>query len=576
VRYLAAHILEDNSSAQDPANLSRLGLYITTVGGEVPLRVAERVGGDPLDLVSRITVTPDASQRTVKVSAVTNSADRSEELADTFALEGLAYMIERDRAEVDATIEDLQRQVDQVTAQLDELGADSVTTPSTNPDGTPVTPTSNPNSAQIQALNSQLTELQQQITNLRDQPLPSEKLTTLADAAAIAVTPQEVANIVTGTGTQGSRANQGGNDGTIRPTTPRGPSNDSSTSIVDNIGLRTAVGALFGLFLGIAIAIGLQRLDPRLRSKEDAEEAFGLPVIAEIPNLPKSEQTRTAVLAYDSPRSPTAESYRALRSSIIVAGHSVHPPGGGPPTTTTEPASNGDAGERSAQVIMVTSPGPGEGKTTTAANLAAVIAETGYAVLAINCDFRKPRLHRYLRADDTPRKVLETAVPNVRTITDVVSDSSRLNPAEVVAAQRQVVESARELFDVIVLDTAPLLTTNDATDLLPEADLVVVCCRAGRTTREAANRTIESLRRHNAPVAGCVLVAADEGPAASYYYYYGTHPEREGNGDGRRNGRSAGRDKSAAKSGDKSDRKADDDGDPVATVGATDETPTSG
>ena len=285
----------------------------------------------------------------------------------------------------------------------------------------------------------------------------------------------------------------------------------------------------------------LQRFDSKIRNKEEAEEAFGLPVIGEIPGLPRSEQDRTTVISFDAPRSPTAEAYRSLRSSLVFVGHTA------PPTDERLPseyAQRRRAGrrppepDRKAQVILVTSPGPGEGKTTSAANLAAVLAETGYSVLAINCDFRKPRLHKYLGAQDIPRKVVETAIPGVRTITDVVTDSSRLNPAEVVAAQRKVIESARELFDIIVLDTAPLLATNDATDLLGEADLVVVCCRAGKTTRDGAERTVEALKRHEAPVAGCVIVGSDEGPAASYYYYYGDRdadgPASNGSGADRR------------------------------------------
>jgi len=145
-------------------------------------------------------------------------------------------------------------------------------------------------------------------------------------------------------------------------------------------------------------------------------------------------------------------------------------------------------------VVMVTSSTPGEGKTTTTANLAAVFAEAGSSVLVVNCDFRRPTLHRYFGVDDEPRRVQETDVPGVKIVTNVLSDPGS-NPAQVVAAQRQVVAAARGRFDVIVLDTAPLLTANDAVELVASADILVLVARMGVTKTDGAERTIELLNR---------------------------------------------------------------------------------
>jgi Mrp family chromosome partitioning ATPase len=90
----------------------------------------------------------------------------------------------------------------------------------------------------------------------------------------------------------------------------------------------------------------------------------------------------------------------------------------------------------------------------------------------------------------------------------------------VVGAQRKVIEVARRHFDVILLDTAPLLTTNDAVEVLSEADLVVVTCRYGRTKREQAELASELLERLSAPVVGVVFVESPDAPQAQYYYYY--------------------------------------------------------
>jgi hypothetical protein len=93
------------------------------------------------------------------------------------------------------------------------------------------------------------------------------------------------------------------------------------------------------------------------------------------------------------------------------------------------------------------------------------------------------------------------------------------NPAEVAAAQRQVVETARGMFDVIILDTAPLLSTNDASELMGSTDVVVLVAQAGKTTKPAAARATEVLERLEATVAGVALLGTRDVPSAQYYYY---------------------------------------------------------
>jgi Mrp family chromosome partitioning ATPase len=208
--------------------------------------------------------------------------------------------------------------------------------------------------------------------------------------------------------------------------------------------------------------------------------------------------------------SRTAEAYRGLRSSIVFLRQTMAP----------SPPADGAAGTgaRTSQVILVTSAGPAEGKTTTVANLAAVFAEAEYSVLVINCDFRRPRLHRYLGGSEEARKVVQSDVPGVRMVNNVLS-ATHPNPAEVTAAQRRVIEAARGIFDIILLDTAPLLSTNDASELISVADLVVLVSRAGKTTRPNAQRATEALHRLEATVAGVAVLGARYIPSAQYYYY---------------------------------------------------------
>src|SRR5690606_24231128 len=109
---------------------------------------------------------------------------------------------------------------------------------------------------------------------------------------------------------------------------------------------------------------------------------------------------------------------------------------------------------------------PSEGKTTTVSNLATVLAEDGREVLVVNCDFRRPHLHAFLGGGAEPRQVFDTEVPGVKLVTGVVEDPSAVAPAEVISAQQRLIANARQHFDYILLDTAPILTTNDASELL--------------------------------------------------------------------------------------------------------------
>jgi Mrp family chromosome partitioning ATPase len=296
------------------------------------------------------------------------------------------------------------------------------------------------------------------------------------------------------------------------------------------------MGAILGLGLGglagVMLVLVINTLDPRIFTKEDAEDALGFPVIAEIPAFNRRLRKETIVISREAPYSRFAEAYRVLRSSVLFAnanpGAATHSNGNGNgngngAATTPTASSEGDAQHRHpAVVLMVTSPGPSEGKTTTVSNLATVLAEDGSSILVVNCDFRRPRLHSYLGGGGEPRKVFDTAVPGVKLVTGVVDEPERVAPAEVIGAQRRLIETAKSHFDYILLDTAPILTTNDASELLPVVDMVVMICRSGKTTKESADRAAELLERFRAPVVGGVLVAAANAPTRQYYYYYAT------------------------------------------------------
>ena len=128
----------------------------------------------------------------------------------------------------------------------------------------------------------------------------------------------------------------------------------------------------------------------------------------------------------------------------------------------------------------------------------------------------------------------------VKVVTNVLVDAGA-NPAQVVSAQRQVIAAARERFDVVILDTAPLLTANDAVEVVSSADLVLLVARPELTTTDTAERSMDLLGRLDAPLGGVVLVAAAE-VTDDYYFYYqrGRMAEPAGRGqvaDDERSGR---------------------------------------
>ena len=187
------------------------------------------------------------------------------------------------------------------------------------------------------------------------------------------------------------------------------------------------------------------------------------------------------------------------------------------------------------QVVMVTSPGPDEGKTTTVSNLAAVLAEGGLSVLVINCDFRRPRIQKYLlekgsTRDETDQlgliaetgqvRAVATMVPRVRLVTGIGEGDLDANPIEIVAVQKRLIAFARLHYDIVLLDTAPFLTTNDASDLLVDTDSVIMVARCGKTRKEAARRAAELLFRLEAPLLGTVFTDSADAPSAEYYYHY--------------------------------------------------------
>ncbi|MYS78695.1 CpsD/CapB family tyrosine-protein kinase [Embleya scabrispora] len=452
-------------------------VQLMTDGGEVARRVAKRLNNpDPAVLASKVTSQLNPDLGLVQIAAKAPSRKAAEDLATAWAQETVAAFGDSQR-------KTRQGQADSMTGQLDKLKTDI--------DGLEKSTTNAPVGkkatlqAEFDAKRGQYTTLvgqQQELVN----PLNDPKVEVM--------------------------------DGL--KSTP-----DSTTSILAPTSrpLRIGLAAALGLALGLIAALMVDRMDVRLRGRIQLEDAFGLPVIAEVPRATRRQRAGHAVLVAGRPDSPVAEAYRTLRSALLLSG----PPGlayrlsGTDPRQTRATAMPVRRISDPAPVILVVSPRPGDGRTSTVANLAAALAEAGRSVLVLDCDFRNPATHLYLGAKpgkgmsevllaeqeiDLQDVVRGTDISNVRVIT---AGAPAAYPAALLLRAGEVVQRARHHADVVLVDSAPLLYANDTNDLVQHADAMLVVARSGNLTADQASRVGELLTRTGVPIAGVVLLGVD-------------------------------------------------------------------
>jgi polysaccharide biosynthesis transport protein len=293
--------------------------------------------------------------------------------------------------------------------------------------------------------------------------------------------------------------------------------------IEPNIPRNLAFAFMLGLTSGVGLAFLLEGLDNTVRTTEQAQMISGLPPLGMIPmgsrTAREGPNTKRLVIATSKeavelvtqvrPQSQMAESYRALRTSLLLSNL------GAPP-----------------KVIMITSALPQEGKTTTSINCAVVLAQKGIRVLLIDADLRRPSIHKTLGMG--PRSGLSNVLTGSATLQQAITRSPVLpnlsvlpagtpppNPAELLASanMRDVLEELRGQYDHIVVDTPPTLSVTDAVVLSPRADAIVLVIRSGQTTKQALRRSRDVLMQVNAKVSGVLLNAVDLS-SPDYYYYY--------------------------------------------------------
>lgn len=493
-RTLISNGPQSGRSGNGPSSLAQAAFLLKV--GEVPERVAERLdtGESAALLASLVTVESDPQLATVSITARGEEAVRAEALANAFGDELINALVETARqaqqADLDRAVartEDLRRRIAALDAVI-QPGEDSLRV------------------AERDALINQYRLAYDSFQDLSTNSEISAPFSTIQMAEAVPII----------------ESSGGGGDPLPAGRTQRG-----------------LLGLGAGLLLGCAAAIAVHRFDPRLSSKQQAEDAFALPVVSEVPVL-RRRHRGSHVLTFEQPASIYGEAYRALRTAIMFVK-------AGPSAAAKHREAATLLGEAHTpampdlQVVLVTSPGPGEGKTTSVANLAASFAEAGQSVLVLSFDLRGPRIHKLLGVNERRSRglvdvlrggygapsirdiVRPTSIPNV---TLLPAGEPNDNPAGLLANAPDVIRAARRMADIVIIDTPPLLAANDAAELVPTADIVVVVARAGRTTTESADRASEVLERLAAPVLGVVLVATPRVPTSQRYYYrYQVHHE---------------------------------------------------
>lgn len=206
--------------------------------------------------------------------------------------------------------------------------------------------------------------------------------------------------------------------------------------------------------------------------------------------------------------SPIAEQYRTIRTNIQFA-----------------------SADRKIQTIVVTSSGPSEGKSTTAANIAVVFANSGQRVLLVDADMRKPTVHKTFgltnevglsKVLSSNNSVLEMSRPStVDNLSILTSGPKPPNPSELLGSTRmnQVIEEARHLYDVIIFDMPPVVTVTDAQIMASKADGTLLVVRENVTRKDALTKAKDLLEMVQAKVLGVVYNGAQNLKDQSYYYY---------------------------------------------------------
>jgi succinoglycan biosynthesis transport protein ExoP len=300
-----------------------------------------------------------------------------------------------------------------------------------------------------------------------------------------------------------------------RPLLPKLP-------ISPNIPLSMAFGLAGGAILGFLGAMARHQLDSTLQVAEDIERELGQVFLGLLPQLsttnnqrkrrrrqaePEPDAPKPELIVHNHPSSGLAEAARAVRTNIVFM-----------------------SPDKPHRALLITSPGPSDGKTTVACAIAIAMAQAGQRVALVDCDLRRPRMHRIFGiTNDTgvTTALIETGapaahstlVPNLHVLT---SGPLPPNPAELLQSEAfgRFLDDLKKTYDRVIIDSPPIVPVTDAAVLATRLDGVVLVVRAARTKREMAKRAVRAINDVGGRMIGTILNSVDlEGIRYRYYHY---------------------------------------------------------
>ncbi len=278
--------------------------------------------------------------------------------------------------------------------------------------------------------------------------------------------------------------------------------------------LNTVAAMFLGLFFGLGLVLLMEYLDDTLKSPDDLKEFAPMPLLGIIPKLKKEDIS--LISAMDS-RKPMPEAYRTIKNNIRFG-----------------------ALDKQLRVVLVTSAFASEGKSFTAGNLAISFSRDNFKVLLIDIDLRRPSLHKLFKAEN--KAGLSNLIRDDKLLMKDVIQKTGIegvyllptgplppNPDQFIESPRipKIIEKLKERFDMLIIDTPPILATHDSIILSKYTDATIDVIEAGKITRKALAHTKESMEKAKIPFIGVIFNKFDQDSKDSYYYYTYYHSDEK-------------------------------------------------